>query len=731
MKTTLFVATSLALALVAAGCVTGTQRTALEEQMATAKLLAPSLVRVEYTMKFDAGEAPPSGESSFRDERPTEVVGFLVSPTKVLTTDRIDYPRFIESIAIRQADEVVKAKFVGFAADHQAAMLELERPLKLGKPLQFDATLAGPYQSVTCGEWDGAWTTQSQKFGPVVTWTETGRLFCPAPIMAVLVDDNGVPVGMSMDGELPADDSWKGSPLDWKFYTLAEREALLKKAERGVVRVTLQFRSPPTDSTSRRYATSEEEFVTEMNVPGIALDGNRVLVLASLKPKVTARLETIQATVGSTTVTAKFEASLRDYGALVVKLDKPLGGAVKLSLKPPFDYAFKLLPTADVRLHGENRATYMAHRRIRSFRLGWHRQICPQILGRDETTFLFDNDGALVALPIDRREKVTVQDRYSSSRQELVFASYLKDVLADVKASADPGNIPLSELEENRLAWLGVELQPLNRDLARENKVSEQTRDGATGGLVSFVHPGSPAAKAGVQPGWILLRLLIEGEPRPLEVQAEETLGGAFPWQYLDRIAEEAFDRGPTPWPSAENFLARTLTDVGFGKKFKAEFFSDGKLVVKDFTVEQSPLFYNTAPRYKSAALGLTVRDMTYEVRLYFQKKETDPGVIVSKCEEGTKAAVAGIKRYEIITHVNDVEVKNVKEFEKLVGAAGDELRLTVKRMTQGRVVKIKMSGPAETTKPDADKPATDKPATDKPAAEKPAAEKPAAEKAK
>ena len=302
--------------------------------------------------------------------------------------------------------------------------------------------------------------------------------------------------------------------------------------------------------------------------------------------------------------------------------------------------------------------------------------------------------------------------------------------LADVKGNSDPGNVPLSEQEEHRLAWLGTELQPLNRELARENKVSELTHDGATGALVSYVYPGSPAAGAGVEPGWILLRLLIEDQPRPLEIQADETSTIVFPWQQLDRIPEELFDRAPTPWPLAENHLSRTLTDLGFGKKFKAEFFHDGKVITKDFVVTQSPTHYDSAPRYKSAALGITVRDLTYEVRLYFQKKDTDPGVIVSKVEPGSKGSVAGLKRYEVITHINDVEVKNVKDFEKQLGDAGDELRLTVKRMTQGRVVKIKMSGAAgEEASPAPEKPAAEKSAAEKPAAEKPAAEKPAAEK--
>jgi len=81
-------------------------------------------------------------------------------------------------------------------------------------------------------------------------------------------------------------------------------------------------------------------------------------------------------------------------------------------------------------------------------------------------------------------------------------------------------------------------------------------------------------------------------------------------------------------------------------------------------------------------------------VRRYMQKKDDEPGVVISKIELGSKGSVAGLKPYEVITHVNDKPVMNAKDFE---AAAKDqtELRLSVKRMTAGRIVKITLSAPA------------------------------------
>jgi hypothetical protein len=303
-----------------------------------------------------------------------------------------------------------------------------------------------------------------------------------------------------------------------------------------------------------------------------------------------------------------------------------------------------------------------------------------------------------------------------------------------------------------------VELQPLTRDLARENKVSELTRDGAIGGLVSYVYPNSPAAKQGIEPGYVLLRLRLDGEPKPLDVTVtSDAADREFPWEALDELPEKYYDRIPAPWPSTENSLTRALTDFGFGAKYSAEFFSGGKVVNKDFVVEAGPLNYDAAPRYKCAALGITVRDMTYEVRRYLQKTDKDVGVVISKEEPGGKASVAGLKPYEVITSVNDTPVTNVKQFEGAVAEAKDEIRLSIKRLNTGRVVKIKMTAgepkeaieplieekpapapkPPEAVKPPIEekKPATDekKPVIDekKPATEKPAAGPKAADTAK
>jgi len=742
-----------AILLLAAGV--RAEEPSLAEQAAVVEAVAPSLVRVEYTLRYDKGEEPRAGgwlqgETSMHfhdslqaadvvnEERPMELAGYLVAPNQVVALDPMIHPRFVEGIAVRYKGDLVKAKPVAYGKDQMAVFLELERPLKDAKPLKFDPTCKAPYLAVSYDQASGVWATNVDPLPEGLSVTETGHEYRVAPLDALIVDRRGTPVALSMKDEMPPDDSWKVPPSAWPAVTADELAKMLDSIAgrvcTGAMRVTLHFRSPRKDSRAMR-SHDEEKGATEQYAAGVLVDGNRILILANLKPSVTARLDRILVhPEKGEPVAARFTASLKDYGCLIATLEKPMPRTVKFSDRNILDCKGLLLPVAEVRLHGEDWAIYYEHRRIEGFAVGWRRQVYPQLpeKGDGEGLVLFDEQCNALALPVAHREKVTLDERYSSRQPLVTPVAYLKAALDDLSRYVDANNVPLSEDEESRLAWLGAELQPLDEELARANKVSDLTHDGQSGAIISCVYPGSPAEKAGVEAGWILLRLRVEGQPKPLEVHLnrEDRMDGPFPWEELDEVQEQFYDRIPTPWPSVENPLTRALTDLGFGTKFKAEFFAGGKIVEKDLAVVPSPPHYESAPRYKSAAVGLTVRDLTYEVRRYFQKKDDEPGVVVSKIEPGGKASVAGVKPYEIITHVNDKPVMNVKDFEAAT-ARQDELRLSVKRMTRGRVVKIKMTGVAAARRPAAEKPATDdKPAAEEPAAaEKPPADEPSSKK--
>ena len=655
----------------------------------------PALVHVEYTLQHDKGEAPRGGdwvgETPIRDERPIEVPGYLVAPTKVISQDMMLHPRFLKDLSVRFGDQRIKAKLAAVVKDQMGVVIELSKPIRGAKPLAFKPGAQGPYHTVRFARSLGAWSVHVQSVPTAVTTTDDGWKYRYVLAPCLVVDKKGTPVGMSLRNDMPIDDSWKAAPLKWPAWSAKDLARLMSQTEaraaKCVLRVALSFRSP-----KKRPGSSSSDDETERHALGLLIDEKRVLVLLSLKPKVTARLERVRVyPAQGEPVKAKFKGSLKDYGCFVAELEQSLPGPVKLADTKIRDYYQRMLPAAEVTLQGETRVAYQVRTRMDSFRVGWRRKIFPSLSTTESSMYVFDPAGRLVAMPVVRRPKASIDDRWSSGEETLTPAAHLIPVLADLTKHVDPSNVPLTSEDESRLAWLGVVMQPLNAELARMNKVSEHTRNGTTGGLISYVYPDSPAQKAGLDVGHILLRLHVKDRPKPIDIKLSSYMYSTrpFPWARLDQLPEALYDRVPRPWPPAENAFTRALTDLGFGEKFLLEYFADGKVVRTQFTVTASPTHYDSAARHKSGkALGLTVADMTYEVRRYFQKKPEDPGVIVSKIETGSKASVSGLKPYEVITAVNDKPVKSSKEFGQLI-AGQKELRLSVKRWTRGRIVKI------------------------------------------
>lgn len=693
------------------------------DPVALVRAVAPALVRVEYQLQYDKADAPEGGLGGERcascgnyhgaslrefleEERPVEIAGYLVAADRVVTADPQLHSRFIKSITVRYRDQVVAASVAGYAREHKAIVLALGGTLKEAQPLKFTAPAEGDLHLVTYGRENARWAASLQAFPKQVSVPDQEAPHRLTPLQGVAVKADGTPVGVLLGRQIAVGNGWQGSPLTWPLASAADfaklTERLQTASRAGLVRVGLSFRSPKdgggASGVSRRYSRDDDDddpsgVGTERSVIGLLLADNRVLVLADLKSRQTARLDRISvfAPDGAVT-TGKFIGSLKNFGAFVVALEKALAGTLKLSQAEINGWRDQLLLRADVSVQGETRTDYFRAERLGSCEVGWQGRLYPELDGGNaKDAFLFTSDMELVALPVTKREQVSGASSYGINETKLTPARYLAEAVAGLPGTADASNVPVSEEEENRLAWLGVELQPLNRELARANGVSDQTRDGETGAIVTFVHANSPAAKAGIQPGAVLLRLKVPGQPLPVEVEVQDDYmsGQTFPWDRLDEVQEQYFERIPTPWPSVENGFVRSLTDLGFGTRYTAEFFVDGKMTATEFEVVAGPTHYNSAPRYKSETVGVTVRDLTYDVRRYLQRKADEPGVVVSKIEAGSKASVAGVKPYELITHINEQPVNNVKDFEKLA-ASGGELKLSMKRMAKGRIVSIK-----------------------------------------
>ena len=593
----------------------------------------------------------------------------------------------------------VGATIRAYAKEQNALILELEEPLAEAVPLRFSKDTEPPFWSLSYLHLNAEWTMSLQPLGGTTCVGDKRKGFVPLPSPGLIVDRNGAVTGACMNEELILGSSWKGTPLNWPLISATEMGSLLQRLEQicslSLLKVTMHFRSPRNRPGGMWAYHNEREQETVQNAIGILVDKQRIMVLAGLSSGNTARLEQILVhhPAHKEALGARFVHSLSDYGSLIGELERPLDHAVPFSLTDIRDLRHQLLLSADVKVSGERRTVYLTHERINTFESGRKGMAIPELPGGSESTFLFDLNGSLAAMPLIHRDKIAVRTRYSSEHPVLTGAGILDRVLGDLAKHSDPANVPVAEEEEMRLAWMGIELQPMTPQLAQINQVAHLTGRGENGAIVTHVYPGSPAAEAGIEPGFILLRLHLGGQPKPIDVRMEMDMAYqdmGFPWEQLDELPEEYFDQIPVPWPSAENSLRRNLTEIGLGTSYRAEIYHSGKLVFRDFTVEQGPPNYRTASRHTAEELGITVRDLTYEVRHYLQRRSEEPGVVVSRVEPGDKASVSGIRPYEIITHINDSPVMDVEGFAQLVDGQRD-LRISIKRMSTGRIVKMRI----------------------------------------
>ena len=113
-----------------------------------------------------------------------------------------------------------------------------------------------------------------------------------------------------------------------------------------------------------------------------------------------------------------------------------------------------------------------------------------------------------------------------------------------------------------------------------------------------------------------------------------------------------------------------------------------GETTTLDYAIQLAPPDQDSAAKWKNLKLGLTVKDVTYEVRHALNLKPP-AGVVVSNVESGSPVLVAKIYPNEIITRLDDQPLNSARQMRDLIAAAGkagkDKVRLTIFRLGKTR----------------------------------------------
>lgn len=200
--------------------------------------------------------------------------------------------------------------------------------------------------------------------------------------------------------------------------------------------------------------------------------------------------------------------------------------------------------------------------------------------------------------------------------------------------------------------WLGVLIQEVNKDLAESFGLSRPR-----GALVAEVMDGSPAEKAGLRSGDIVLE--FEGE----ELSRSSDLPPMVGRTPVDTVAQMKVLREGE----------RITLDVEIGQ------LPDDQAAAEQPSSAGGPA--------SSAPLGLSVEPLPADAA---GSLDIAGGVVVTNVAPGP-AMNAGIRPRDIITELNRKPVRSVEDFREVVSAMPDDRPVSVRVVRQGRATYLVM----------------------------------------
>ena len=208
----------------------------------------------------------------------------------------------------------------------------------------------------------------------------------------------------------------------------------------------------------------------------------------------------------------------------------------------------------------------------------------------------------------------------------------------------------LREDGEVERGWLGVQIQPLDDDIAAAFGVAT-----TAGALVAAVEAGSPADEAGIAPGTIITAVneMPVATPRDL----------VFAVADLEIGSEATFSVRTVRGESEE--IAVTIGEQPMTDMVVAE-------------AEAEPM------EEEGARLGVAVAPLTAELRAQLGLPEDVEGVAIAAVQPGSPAAQAGLRQGDVIVEAAGEPVGEATALRDAAAEAGDAERPLLLRIFRG-----------------------------------------------
>ncbi len=184
--------------------------------------------------------------------------------------------------------------------------------------------------------------------------------------------------------------------------------------------------------------------------------------------------------------------------------------------------------------------------------------------------------------------------------------------------------------DEEQGAWLGVITQPLTDDFAEYWDLPKE------GGLIvaTIVNP-SPASECGLKIGDIITN--FNGTPIKAKYETDVTS------------------------------FTKLVREAGVGNRVKIEILRDKKPMTLTALLQTRPRKSSEAEEFEWESVGITVREITPDMRIALSIDETVQGVLVYRVKSGSPAQISRISRGFIIQAIGDIPVRSIDEFKNVV----------------------------------------------------------------
>lgn len=434
-----------------------------------------------------------------------------------------------------------------------------------------------------------------------------------------------------------------------------------------------------------------------LRVYGLAVGPNRLFIAGTLNRQSLERVEDVFVEMpDGSIVPATFEGQYESFGGIIIGTTAAL---------PVPDGLFQSRDIADMELFFDvsvkqrlgRKDPLIKYNRFMGTEKGYKDRVYRSYVRPISSgSLVMDMDGRFCGFVTQEQRYESVVKTLQSGRDynsRFYTFTEMREYFDSPEPYFDP-TMRVKDVEQRKeLAWLGVEYQPVTPRLATQLGISKETRDGALGLIVNLVYPDSPAEHLGLAAGDVLLRLV------ELDKTGEYALRDTTRRETAQVSTREGLDAYiDWRWFQRKNYLTNLLTGIGVGTQVQLTYSRAGEEKTVPLQVEKAPPDLLSAKKYKSESAGLTVKDITYEVRTILRLGDSLEGVVVYEVEPGSPGSLARIRPMDFIVDVAGSPVRNVDEFksamENLAGEGRRSVTVGIRNLDEARITEIQFEQP-------------------------------------